>query len=455
MPDTEKIIDKIRKLSALAESEAAMGNEGAAENIAAKAQELLIKYKLTHKDIKLVQETEPDYIPPIMGKSLVINPFLRVNARVKTRMPWLEKLAEIVANAYFCKSQWENGDIWFYGLDMDREIAVFMFGKIVERAKRVHDQEFDKSKQIVGMKRIAFGKKTNGNSEDIPKVWLGDETFSESFHKGFRAAIHKSFTENLDYDSDAYKESMENIEEFMRKNPPNFDWQYRHERSWENVHTIGDDNWDFALKLGIKYGSRVAKNVSSPAESTKQDLIQSEKRDSISGEAIMVLDDSGSMGGERIMQLHEGAREFASDAIAKGFIVGAVKFGNEPKLIIAPQKEVNSKFINAINNLNANSGGTEMVKALRLAQAHFTSPRVKRTIMLVTDGYPTDDGGEDAVIQVALELKRSGIELLAVGCGNANEEFLKRLATKPSFGELVSDNDLGKGMKRMAGLLTA
>lgn len=457
MPDTEKVIDKIKKLMSLAESEEALGNSGAAENIGAKAQELLLKYKLSHMDIKMVQEIEPDYIPPIMGKSIVVNPFVRVNARAKARMIWFEELAKTVAEGYFCKTNIENGEVWFYGLDMDREVAIYMFLKIAERARKIHDTEIEKIKKAVGMKKIGFGGRKV--EQDLPKVWISDEAFTNSFHKGFKIALEESLAENVDHSDPAFIKSMEDIQRFINDNPPSYrhDYRYYQNSRYElQGFIVNDSTWDFAFDIGKKYGNRVSRKVSAIAESsTNEQLIATEKKNLI-GEVYALLDDSGSMhGGTKLSELKDGVRAFASEAIAKGFTVGLIKFGKEATHLMTPQSKVNKSFIATLNKLDGSSGGTNMIPALRSAQSYFRNTRVKRTILLVTDGHCTDFGGDKSVIEVALELKRSGIEIMTIGCGSVNEEFLKRLASKATMGELVADADLGKGMKRMAGLLTA
>lgn len=451
MPDQEKIIDKIKKLMSLAESEEAIGNIGASENISAKAQELLMKYKLSHADLKLVQESEPDFIPPIMGKSIVPNPFIRANATRKIRIFWFEELAKVVAEGYFCKARVEQGDVWFYGLDMDREIAIYMFQSIAARANKIHDQEFNKLKKIVGAARINIGGKKD--VEPLPKVWEGDKEFTDSFHKGFRDSLKQSFIDNINGDNETYEKAMREVDDYMISQG----YSYYSSNYYISEPSPETANWQYVINVGNKYGSRVSKKVNSIAsQSTQEQLILSEKKGYV-GEVYAVLDDSGSMSwpDNKLAQLKDGIRSFAAEAIAKGQAVGLIKFGDEATHLIKPQLEVDKGFISIINKLDASSGGTEIGNALKVAQSYFRNTRVKKTILLMTDGDPTDTGGREKVIEVANEIKRTGIEIICIGCGNANEEFLKRIATDASKGELVADSDLEKGMRRMAGLLSA
>lgn len=249
---------------------------------------------------------------------------------------------------------------------------------------------------------------------------------------------------------------MEDVENYVFNTPYNTDyrWPYRSDMQIMSLYEEKAE-WEYVINIGKKYGSRVSKKTSAIAQqSTQEQLIITEKKGFV-GEVYAVLDDSGSMmwPEAKLSKLKDGIRSFASEAIAKGQAVGLIKFGDEPTHLIKPQLEVDKTFIAVVNKLDGSSGGTEMSKALKLAQSYFRNTRVKRTILLMTDGQPTD--GKENVIQAANEIKRTGIEIITIGCGNADEDFLKILATDASKGELVADNDLKNGMKRMAGFLSA
>lgn len=455
---SEKIIEKIKKLMSLAESEEAIGNSGAAETIGAKAQELMMKWKLSHSDLNLIQETEPDFIPPIMGKSIVPNPFLRTNARQKVRILWFEELGKVVAEGYFCKARVENGDIWFYGLDMDREIAIYMFLEIAKRAQRVHDQEFAKLKVVVGSARISIGKKKE--IEPIPRIWEGDKEFTDSFHKGFRESLAESFVENINGDNETYQKAIKDVGDYLndsKEEQGSFSSWY----TYQNFSLVEEPKkelatWQYVINLGKKYGSRVSSKTNLISQQSTQDKLIITEKKGYSGEVYLLLDNSASMRDrEKLPQLKDGAKSFAIEATSKGNAVGVIKFGQNATHLINPKLEIDKGFHAVVNGINGDEGSTEMIPALILAQQYFRNTRVKRTILLVTDGEPTDWEGREKVIEVANEIKRTGIQIMTIGCGNADESFLKRIASDATKGELVAENDLRNGMRRMAGLLTS
>jgi Mg-chelatase subunit ChlD len=450
---SEKIIDKIKKLMAIAEgktSSSEMENEAAAAG--KMARKLLLQHKIDQSVLKTAETFEPDYIPPIMGKSIVPNPFLRANAKSKVRLFWFEELAKIVAEEYFCKVKIESGDVWIYGLDMDREIAIFMLEKIAKKEFEIQQLEFNRLSKVIGATRIAIGAKKDSSAEPLPRIWLGDKQFTDSFHKGFRDALKEDFAKEnkATNNTDVFEKAMKDIDAFMRN-----DVSYSYSRQYVESPEREIAEWDYVIRLGNKFGARMSNNMDTLAKQNASQQIAVTEKKGFVGEVYAVLDDSGSMNERsKLSQLKDGVREFASTAIANGQAVGLIKFGNDPTHLIKPQAEVNKGFIQTLNSLDGSSGGTEMIPALKSAQAYFRNSRTKKSILLVTDGQPTDLGGKEAVIQCANEIKKSGIKIITIGCGYADEEFLKRLASD-SMGELVAESDLKLGMKRAALLLNS
>ena len=117
--DRDKVIDKVIKLHAHAESAKALGNEEEAEAFAAKVQELLTAYKLSQSDLrdksKVVEE-------PINVTTV------RFDNRTGSRVAWSEHLAGIVCPAYYCKSFVLTGTnaLGVIGQETDRQVCCCM-----------------------------------------------------------------------------------------------------------------------------------------------------------------------------------------------------------------------------------------------------------------------------------------------------------------------------------------
>jgi Protein of unknown function (DUF2786) len=125
----EKIIEQLRKLNAMAESAAEIGNEQEAQAFAAKVQELLTAYKLSQADVGFGPNKpaeEPINIAYITWKDLGLE-------SRRTRVGWTERLANFIAQAYYCNfisCGWGGNIGMFVGAETDRKVAVYMFATI-------------------------------------------------------------------------------------------------------------------------------------------------------------------------------------------------------------------------------------------------------------------------------------------------------------------------------------
>ena len=79
----------------------------------------------------------------------------------------------------------------------------------------------------------------------------------------------------------------------------------------------------------------------------------------------------------------------------------------------------------AIHRLEA-KGSTNLTDALEMARGQLVAEDRKRYIVILTDGYP--DAPESAVEQ-ALAARKQGIEIVAIGTGDADRDYLRRLAS--------------------------
>jgi hypothetical protein len=121
----EKMIDKIRKLLALAsspnENEAAAANE--------KAQALLLEYNLSMSDVGTTEDEVGD--EPITAD---------VNG-VTSAEPWRRPLANAIAQMYFCKYvyvTWHGKDTHtFIGTKVNAEVTKLMFDYLHETVNRL------------------------------------------------------------------------------------------------------------------------------------------------------------------------------------------------------------------------------------------------------------------------------------------------------------------------------
>ncbi len=120
----ERLLDKLAKIQAHAESAEKIGNEAEAEAFAQMLQRLCLKHKIAMNDI---QFQELDKEEPIGRHNIG---YAAAGLETKAaRIRWQEQLAGIVARAHFCRILVTSGDsrVTLVGRQSDCAVADYMF----------------------------------------------------------------------------------------------------------------------------------------------------------------------------------------------------------------------------------------------------------------------------------------------------------------------------------------
>jgi len=166
----------------------------------------------------------------------------------------------------------------------------------------------------------------------------------------------------------------------------------------------------------------------------------------ITGKLIVLLDVSSSMHShDKLIQAQQGTQRFSEEMISAGFLVGIVKFATGAEEILQPTNNI-GVLNNAIEELTA-SGTTNMTEAIQLGIDRLITSEGRRMLFLVTDGMPNDP---DKAIKIADDAKQLGIEIHTHGTKDADEEFLKRIASVQEIVKTVQDHLLSEGIQDMA-----
>jgi uncharacterized protein YkwD/uncharacterized protein YegL len=140
-------------------------------------------------------------------------------------------------------------------------------------------------------------------------------------------------------------------------------------------------------------------------------------------DVILVLDHSGSMDGEPLLQAKLAAQAFVNEMDLSVDRVGVVEFSDSASLI--QDLSNNPEIINASIENIAQGGGTDISSGLTVAfdvlQAN-TRADAQSVVVLLSDGQ------SDALF-VADTVKAAGIKLITVGLGDADETALKSYAS--------------------------
>lgn len=156
---------------------------------------------------------------------------------------------------------------------------------------------------------------------------------------------------------------------------------------------------------------------------------------------VLLIDASSSMAqpsgsfGSRLDAARDAARRFidllaldgAGDQVALG------GFNAEPTL--GPLSDRRDAALRSLDAEIRLGSGTRIDRALEAARSELSSPRARAgsapVIVLLTDGQP-EGGSESATLASAREARRAGIDIFAVGFGDAvNGDFLRQLASRP------------------------
>ena len=136
---------------------------------------------------------------------------------------------------------------------------------------------------------------------------------------------------------------------------------------------------------------------------------------------FLLIDVSSSMIGQPLVEAQTAAREFLDRCDFTTMEVG-------PGLVLEPGRapvhgDSNVRRLHAaIGRLEA-EGSTNLTDALEMARGQLVATDRKRYIVILTDGFP--DAAESAVEQ-ALAARGQGIEIVAIGTGDADRDYLGR-----------------------------
>ena len=162
----------------------------------------------------------------------------------------------------------------------------------------------------------------------------------------------------------------------------------------------------------------------------------------------LVMDTSGSMVGDKLEQAKKGIMDFAKDALRKEYAVGLISFNTTARHLCEPTYDI-GLLKNQIRAMNA-IGSTNMAEAIRMAHHHLRRPDTIQVIVIATDGMP--DSAHDALNE-ATNAKKDNIDIITIGTDDADQEFLKRLATRAELGKKVTREVFSSAISSASNLL--
>ncbi|HEX3449242.1 MAG TPA: Hsp70 family protein [Isosphaeraceae bacterium] len=160
---------------------------------------------------------------------------------------------------------------------------------------------------------------------------------------------------------------------------------------------------------------------------------------------FLLLDVSSSMTGQPLIEAQTAAREFLSKCDLTTMEVGLISFST----LVALQSVATSnarRLHAAVHRLEA-EGSTNLTDALEMARGQLVSGDRKRYVVILTDGYP--DAPQSALEQ-ALAAREQGIEIVAIGTGDADRDYLRRLASSDQASIFARSGELVQAFGHIA-----
>jgi len=142
----------------------------------------------------------------------------------------------------------------------------------------------------------------------------------------------------------------------------------------------------------------------------------------------LVMDTSGSMKGAKLEQVKKGTLDFTAEAFTKGYNVGLIAFNSTAEHLSQPTNKLDGLH-RRIQDMSA-GGSTNMAEAIKTAHYHLDKSDATRVMVIATDGKP--DSRRKA-LKEAEKAKADGIDIITIGTDDAEQDFLKKLATREAL----------------------
>lgn len=162
----------------------------------------------------------------------------------------------------------------------------------------------------------------------------------------------------------------------------------------------------------------------------------------------LMIDTSGSMANAKLEEAKRGILDFARDAFRKEYEVGLISFNTAAKHVCPLTHDI-ATLQRCVDGLNAH-GSTNLADAINMAREHFNSRKNTRVMVIATDGLPDDT---PAALREATKAKRDGIDIITIGTDDADQQFLKTLASRSELGKKVSSTIFSQAISSASNLL--
>lgn len=167
---------------------------------------------------------------------------------------------------------------------------------------------------------------------------------------------------------------------------------------------------------------------------------------------MLLMDASGSMGDyDRMTHAVDASTSLIKDMIDFSIHrMGLISFADNPHMHNELTRDKDA-LLGALNKMQP-FGGTEMSRALTLAQEKMANCEAVKVIILVTDG---EDFHTGETLAIGRQMKDKGYRIFTIGAGDKiDKKFLADLASPGDFYQISSMNELKKTFEKVMSGLT-
>jgi len=163
----------------------------------------------------------------------------------------------------------------------------------------------------------------------------------------------------------------------------------------------------------------------------------------------LCIDTSSSMYSGPIEEAKEAALQFVEKCDLTNMSIGITSFSCEAEVILSACQNA-KKIEKAIYQLDA-EGGTNMTDAIVITHEKLKSIEGPRFIVLLSDGSPNS---RDTAEMAAKGCHNDNIDIITIGTGGADTNYLNKLASCDEANIFASSGDLIKTFSKIAQVLT-
>ena len=165
---------------------------------------------------------------------------------------------------------------------------------------------------------------------------------------------------------------------------------------------------------------------------------------------VLMIDNSGSMCGNRLQQAKEAAKNLITKMFDfKTHRMALMTFESKPELLspLTNSPKILAEKLPGIRD----RGSTEMVSAFRMAENALENSNRQKIILMVTDGYP-DYPAE--TLPITRKLRHNGVKIIAIGVGkDFNRSFLDEMVGEKNAFTIKNMSELTATFERVINAL--